>query len=160
MTENEQAQAELNKIAPKIVKEHEASVSTYRKGLEHAKKAGELLKKAKDLCDKAGKLWEPWLKATANITRQHAANYIRVFDNWAKVEAAEGIDTVRGALHLLRTRTGDKRAHKTLPLVKTAAVAAAQAEGIDLAKIEAFLARLNIVVKWEAEPAAAANPAA
>jgi hypothetical protein len=53
-------------------------------GLEHYRRVGDLLLKAKERCGHGKFL--PWLKANFPFSRQHAANYMRLAERWANVK--------------------------------------------------------------------------
>jgi hypothetical protein len=104
----------LKELATTIKAEHEA-VATYRKSLDHARKAGELLSKAKKEVEKTAFQWAKWVEKECGILDRTASNYLRIYDKWAVVEAKvneQGGDiarlTVRAALSLLNTKTRPK----------------------------------------------------
>jgi len=80
-----------------IKKEHEAVVSTFRKGLEHAKKAGDILAKLKPQVIAAGLRWEVWVEKDCDMNRRTANNYIRISEKWEELKAKDSTaSTVKG----------------------------------------------------------------
>lgn len=114
----------LDKLAENIKKEHQAAVQTLRKALEHAKKAGEYLTTAKQQIDASDLKWDKWVANNCGFTDRMAHNYIRIAEQWGRIEEAvkEGkaeMDklTIRAALSLLKTgtRQSKKRSPVSIP---------------------------------------------
>jgi hypothetical protein len=76
-----------------------------RSSLEHARKAGEMLLQAKQLC-KHGE-WLPWLKANVRLSQWTVSAYMRVADGWDKLET---VTNLREALRLLSAESAPEEA--------------------------------------------------
>jgi hypothetical protein len=74
--------ASLGQLVAEIQAAHALAERTTQQGLEHYRRVGELLRKAKDRCGHGKFL--PWLKANFPFSRQHAARYMRLAENWEK----------------------------------------------------------------------------
>jgi hypothetical protein len=105
----------LTELATTIKAEHQAVVTTYRKSLDHARRAGELLAKAKKEVDESAFQWAKWVEKECGIIERTASNYLRIYHKWADVEAKvdeQGGDiarlTVRAALSLLNPKAKPK----------------------------------------------------
>lgn len=100
----------LEQLAGKIKTEHQQVVQVVRKSLDHARKAGELLARAKEQVEKnSAYRWSRWVEQECGILDRTASNYIRVFRHWDEIERAtkEGDPTgltLRAALSLLKKR--------------------------------------------------------
>jgi hypothetical protein len=113
-------------LAIDIKAEHREVGSALRKSLDHARKAGELLARAKEQIDANPEYkWGGWLQKQCDIHERTANNYIRIHRHWAKIEqAVKGGDisnlTVRAALTLIKKVSegeGDtEKKHKKGPL--------------------------------------------
>jgi hypothetical protein len=79
----------LAQLAGEIKAAHALAESTLRQGLDHYRRVGDLLRKAKERCGHGKFL--PWLQANFTFSRQQAANLMRLAENWGKC---------KGALHL------------------------------------------------------------
>lgn len=146
------AKAELSKLQGQIKKTHHLCISTYRKGLEHAREAGKLLNKAMEACQVAGLSFSNWVPEHCGMTRQHANNYRRIADNWAKIEAAgDRIDTVTGALALLRDKPGRQpsKSPGKVRVPKSAWLTECQKLALDPDKVKALLIALGVNVNLE-----------
>lgn len=119
----------LVELATTIKAEHEAVVTTYRKSLDHARHAGELLSKAKKEVDQSAFQWAKWVEKECGILERTASNYLRIYHKWAEVEAkvkGQGGDiarlTVRAALSLLnpkaKPKPGQPKQKVTLAVLK------------------------------------------
>jgi hypothetical protein len=73
----------LAELAGRINAEHQQSETALRAGLEHAKKAGELLLEAKEQCGH-GK-WLPWLKANVKFSERTARRYMTIASRWEEL---------------------------------------------------------------------------
>jgi hypothetical protein len=89
---------DLATLAAQINREHAAGEEAARRGLEHFRRAGEALLKAKEKCGH-GK-WLPWLKANVKVSQQTASAYMRLAEGWGKLPAA-GNFTLRDALKVI-----------------------------------------------------------
>ena len=67
----------LTHLAAEINAEHDAATGAFKKGCEHALRAGELLLEAKEQV-KHGE-WLPWLKANCHISQRSAQLYMKQF---------------------------------------------------------------------------------
>jgi hypothetical protein len=97
---------ELAELARQIHAEHEAAEVSLRSGLEHARKAGELLLQAKSRC--AHGKWLTWLKDNARFSERTAQAYMRVARRWGELAAkAQGLAdlTFEDGLKLLVDRS-------------------------------------------------------
>lgn len=103
----------LEKLVTEIKKEHQQVVQTVRKSIDHAKKAGELLSKAKEQVEATTAFkWGRWVEQECGILERTASNYIRVFAHWSEIDAKmkeKDFDparlTLRAALAMLKTTT-------------------------------------------------------
>ena len=76
----------LEALAPAIVREHEAAVTAVRSGLEHARRAGDLLLDAKRQVPHGE--WLPWLAAHCpEVSGRTAQAYMRIAKRWPELEA-------------------------------------------------------------------------
>ncbi len=97
-------QQTLEDLAAEIVQEHTAA----RAGLEHARRAGELLIEAKQQVQHGE--WLPWIKANvACVTRRMAQHYMRLARLWERIVERANAQcisllelSINGALALLR----------------------------------------------------------
>jgi hypothetical protein len=92
-------------LAALINAEHQAGERATRQGLDHFRKAGEALLRAKKLLGHGE--WLGWLKANVQVSGRTARDYMRLARHWEKVAAAANL---RAALQLLarpkaKTRT-------------------------------------------------------
>ena len=77
----------LDGLAVEIIVEHEAALKAVRSGLEHARRAGELLIEAKAAQEHGA--WLPWLaEHCPAISERVAQMYMRVAQRWPELEAA------------------------------------------------------------------------
>lgn len=102
----------LDKLAIEIKQEHEAVGQAVRKSLDHARKAGELLSKAKEAIQDTVYQWGRWVEQKCGVIERTANNYLRIHEKWSEIEAKrkdEGGNlahlTVRAALNMLKTTT-------------------------------------------------------
>jgi hypothetical protein len=110
-TKNEDA-TNLDQLASSIKAEHEAVGLAVRKSLDHARKAGELLSKAKDAIKDTVYQWGRWVEQKCGVIERTANNYLRIHEKWGEIEAKlkdDGGDlahlTVRAALNMLKTKS-------------------------------------------------------
>jgi hypothetical protein len=92
----------LAQMAKRINAEHAAAVTAVRSGLEHARRAGQLLAEAKAACGH-GK-WLPWLEANVELSERTVQGYMQLAKHWEELQAnpQQIADlTLRGALDLL-----------------------------------------------------------
>lgn len=75
----------LAELAGRINAEHHHVETALRAGLEHAKRAGDLLIDAKKQC-KHGQ-WLPWLKANVRFTDRTARRYMELASRWDELGA-------------------------------------------------------------------------
>jgi site-specific DNA-methyltransferase (adenine-specific) len=87
---------DLAELAERINAEHAAGERETRRGLEHFRKAGEDLLKAKARVGH-GK-WLKWLKVSMKFSQPTAWNYMKLAENWDKLSTANNL---RDALRLL-----------------------------------------------------------
>jgi hypothetical protein len=74
----------LDDLARQINGRHEATLAGLRTALESARDAGDLLLRAKGLCDHGS--WLPWLSAHCpHITPRTAQNYMRLASEWDRL---------------------------------------------------------------------------
>ncbi|MFO0806155.1 MAG: hypothetical protein U0791_23885 [Gemmataceae bacterium] len=109
------------KLITDIRREHEQVGLAMKKSLDHARKAGELLTSAKGKIDESELKWSYWVKNKCGITERMAANYLRIYRGWQKIEekaSEKGFEmaelTIRGALSLLKTRTRTDKPKRAL----------------------------------------------
>ncbi len=80
----------LAELAGRINAEHQQAETALRSGLEHARRAGELLIEAKGQCPHGR--WLPWLEANVTFSPRTAQAYMRVADRWEELQAkAQGL---------------------------------------------------------------------
>jgi hypothetical protein len=100
---------DLTTLAAAIQKEVKGACDSFRTGLLHAKRAGELLAKAKALCLHGS--WLPWLTdKCGGISERTAQVYIQIADGWDEIEAkAQRITdlTINAARKLLSEPAAD-----------------------------------------------------
>ncbi len=84
-------------LGAEIRAEHAAVKSTFAESLQHARRAGDLLREAKDQLTH-GK-WLPWLRDHAVLPERTARLYMQVAANWDRVQAASSL---RDAIDALR----------------------------------------------------------
>lgn len=108
-------QRSLEVILAEIRQEHEAVVTTFRKGLQHAKRVGELLNEAKAQVDHGD--WTEWVKQNCLFSKRTAENYQRIAKHWSEIEAKSQsiVDfdsdlTINRALDLIATPKQDESA--------------------------------------------------
>lgn len=96
-------------LASEINAEHEAAGRAISHGLQHAKKCGELLLRAKSLL--AHGQFGPWLEANFKATDRTAQGYMRIAKRWPDLQAnfpvllEAGIrPSIQGAFAVLRSR--------------------------------------------------------
>ena len=70
----------LATLAASINEEHRLVVTTVRSGLEHARRAGDLLAEAKEQVPHGE--WLPWLAANCAVSERQAQNYMRIASRW------------------------------------------------------------------------------
>jgi hypothetical protein len=74
----------LDELAVRIRREHTASIGAVRKGVEHARRAGELLVRAKALC-RHGE-WLPWVERhLPELGPRQVQRYMRLAARWAEL---------------------------------------------------------------------------
>ena len=78
--------SDLASLAEQINLEHVAVGQSLTEGLEHARRAGELLLKAKALVSHGD--WLPWLAANCTASERSAQGYMRIARRYS--ELAEG----------------------------------------------------------------------
>jgi hypothetical protein len=106
----------LAELASAINAAHFAGETACRKGLEHFKKAGEALLKAKEQCGH-GK-FKAWVEENIQTSYRTAANYMRVAREWDKCATAAHL---RDALRLLTEDDQDEEralAYQLLDMAK------------------------------------------
>jgi hypothetical protein len=77
---------ELSELAHKINVEHGRAETSLQAGLEHARRAGELLNRAKEKCQHGQ--WLSWLKANVRCAERTAQAYMRVARRWEELVEA------------------------------------------------------------------------
>jgi hypothetical protein len=141
----------LARLVSSIKTEHQAVILAVRKSLDHARKAGELLSKAKAAIKDTEYQWGKWVEKKCGIKERTANNYLRIFEKWAEIEAKlkdQGGDiahlTVRAALGLIKTTTSTPKEPVTLTALKEG-MARHHIEG-DPADLVALLKELGVRV--------------
>jgi hypothetical protein len=107
----------LSELAAQFRAEHAQAVFAFRSGVEHAKRGGELLIRAKDLLPHGAFI--PWLQKNCGVSRRTAANYMKVARGWTTVAANGKPDAhlnLRDALKLL-TKPRDPDRSDEFPVV-------------------------------------------
>jgi hypothetical protein len=77
----------LPDLARAIQREHDAVRTCVAEGLEHARRAGELLRQAKAALPHGD--WLPWLEKHCDVSARTAQAYMRIADRWQTLEAAK-----------------------------------------------------------------------
>jgi hypothetical protein len=101
------AEARLAQLAEAIrhadVETKEPLLAAMRDTLPRAKKAGDFLVEARDLCKKNKILWEAWVRDNCDMSERTAQAYIRIAENWKKITKAQASAplNIEGALRLL-----------------------------------------------------------
>src|SRR5215208_3663487 len=102
MSEGAEVRRDLPELAAAINQEHHAFVAKFRRSVEHAIQAGELLAEAKAQCPHGS--WLPWLEEHFEGSVRAAQGYMRVYHNRDEI-LAKAQDpahlTVSGALAAL-----------------------------------------------------------
>jgi hypothetical protein len=88
--------ADLAALAAAANREHAAALTAVRQGLEHARRAGEALFEARELCPHG--TWLPWLAANVNYSQRTVYNYINVYEHWQEVATLASLDEALLAL--------------------------------------------------------------
>lgn len=103
----------LPQLAEAINAEHEHVTAAFKTGLEHARKAGELLVQAKGQVEHGQ--WLPWLEKNCNVTPRMAQNYMRVAENWAELAKYETVSHLglRDALKMLAHTPEEEDSNRT-----------------------------------------------
>ena len=73
---------DLAALAGEIKAAHDLAERTAQQSLDSYRRVGDLLRRAKEQCGH-GK-WLLWLKENFSFSRQQAASYMRLAENWAK----------------------------------------------------------------------------
>jgi hypothetical protein len=79
---------DLAALAAEINAAHEAGTDATRKGLEHFRRAGEALLRAKESCIAAHVPWLAWLAANVCFDPRTARNYMRLALYWDKISGS------------------------------------------------------------------------
>lgn len=77
-------------LANQIKQEIAAAAGCVRSGLDHARRAGELLNLAKGQL-KHG-TWEHWVQENCGINKRTAQAYMRIANHWSDIKAQAGLD--------------------------------------------------------------------
>lgn len=90
----------LAELPARINAEHDGVQAAMENGLEHARRAGELLLQAKSRVGHGN--WTPWLEQHFKGSARTAQAYCRVAENWAQIfiKGVEGL-SLNGALQLI-----------------------------------------------------------
>ena len=87
----------MAELVQQIRAEHAAAGTAIRKGIEHARRAGELLLKAKAQCRHGG--WHPWVtKNLPDLGIRQVQRYMRVASKWTELNAPD--PNASGTTHL------------------------------------------------------------
>ena len=96
------------KLADRIISEHKAGEKKINEGLEHFRRAGEMLKEAKQNHGQHGK-WGKWLeKNVPNIPQQRASEYVRLAEGWDKLPPGGNL-RLKAALRIVAGKEPKKR---------------------------------------------------
>ena len=76
----------LDELASEIKQEHEAVGQAVLKSLDHARKAGELLSKAKEAIKDTEYQWGKWVEKKCGVIERTANNYLRIYERWVEIE--------------------------------------------------------------------------
>jgi hypothetical protein len=93
----------LTALAADIQREHEAAHGKASEALEHARRAGELLIKAKERLEHGA--WLTWLSGHCGVSSRSAQRYMRLASRWGELESKHDTVshlTLQGALDALR----------------------------------------------------------
>ena len=72
-------------LAAQIKKQHGLVLRAFREGLDHARKAGELLLKAKEQCAHGD--WTPWIETNCGFNVRTAQQYMQIAEGWDEIRA-------------------------------------------------------------------------
>jgi hypothetical protein len=72
-------------LAAQIKKQHGLVLQAFREGLDHARKAGELLLKAKEQCSHGE--WTPWIEGNCGFNIRTAQQYMQIAEGWDEIRA-------------------------------------------------------------------------
>jgi hypothetical protein len=81
---------ELEDLARQIRESHDQCLASFRTAVPHARRAGELLGKAKEKVRQAKKKWQEWVKANCPFELRMAQNYMRIAAHCKEVEEKQG----------------------------------------------------------------------
>lgn len=106
----------LAQLAVKINAEHEATEKAAQASIQHARAAGDMLRKAKATVGHGN--WLPWLEQHCQFSRRTAQTYMKIADRWDELtngERAPELLSVREGLRLLANPGEDASDHDALP---------------------------------------------
>jgi hypothetical protein len=148
---------DLTALATEINREHAAGEEAARRGLEHFRRAGEALLRAKAQCDH-GK-WLPWLRANVKFSQQTASAYMRLAEGWGKLPAA-GNFTLREALGVLSEPPPGEGHSDDAPRAEVRALTPAEKEKIknEIDEARSRPRKQQRRKGWKYEPNGAAHP--
>lgn len=91
-------------LARGINQAHDAAIEAHKSAIEHARRCGELLIRAKAECGHGHFL--SWLRENCRVGERQARNYMRVAENWERLKSEASADlTISSALKLLAGAT-------------------------------------------------------
>ena len=109
------AKARLDEIAPKVRrinrKTRRSLLVVVRDALLRARKAGLLLREAKNLCRKCGTPFEPWVRKNCGMSERTAQGYMRIAKHWDEIRKAQSsaLFSIDAALKFLSRRKPDEK---------------------------------------------------
>lgn len=103
---------DLTTLAATINADHTASGQHLGKALEHARRAGDALLKAKDSLPHGRFI--PWLKSHCQFSERTARNYMLVARNWQAIQSTDAA-SVRDAVRMLTAVDPDPENGNALP---------------------------------------------
>lgn len=146
----------IDQLVTKVKKEHEQVVKAVQKSLEHARNAGEYLLDIKLQLEGTTHDFKKWVPANCKFSYRTASTYIRIHENWSKLEKADtSALSIRGADALLSEGTGQKKPPKP-KLTKSRLAELMEHHGIhgDPEKLLALLNEAGVKLKLADEEAA------
>ena len=102
----------IRDLATEINSEHEAVSGATWCALEHARRCGELLVKAKAQFSRHGK-WQGWLAEHCTLSDRTARSYMRIAKHWSKIEAKRQHDADLSLREALKYLSVPRQAHNS-----------------------------------------------
>lgn len=81
----------LESLAEKIKAEIDECRLSLRTTLDHARRAGEFLNKAKTRCKEGNLPWEAWVRESLEMSERTAQMYMQIANSWERLKEAQGL---------------------------------------------------------------------